>query len=300
MALHHLIKLNESWGCDEKTKMKIHKVISMKKKLTSIAAWNTPNHATHWQINILRNSIPSTVKQQEKRRSTSNRSDVLRSPVPQGGHSSKRHPFVKVLHSWALDLIQMIPFDRGWTTWSCRTARRRHNHSTFCPPTIMSIVPNLLKDYGSPRFADFWPADDKSRFRTAVRNARRWRMPKQHESPHHALHPLASPGSHSATFWTITGATMMGGPKASKQLHKQIIWKNCGSLMISWWYLDDYRTGEPQMLTASSDIQPWNRPTEQNKEQSTTKNNKRGISRNEAEGLIWQCSKCCSCQCLMM
>ena len=42
------------------------------------------------------------------------------------------------------------------------------------------------------------------------------------------------------------------------------------------------------MLTVSFDIQLWNRSTKQNKEQSTTKNNKRGISRNEAE-----CRRCC-------
>ena len=60
----------------------------------------------------------------------------------------------------------------------------------------------------------------------------------------------------------------------------------------------NYRTGQPHMLTMSSDIQQWKRPTKQNKEQ--TKNNKMGRSRNEAEGLIWQCSKCCTCQCLMM
>ena len=39
----------------------------------------------------------------------------------------------------------------------------------------------------------------------------------------------------------------------------------------------------------------WNRSTKQNTEQATTKNNKRGISRNEAEGVRWQCSKCCTC-----
>ena len=38
------------------------------------------------------------------------------------------------------------------------------------------------------------------------------------------------------------------------------------------------------MLTMSSDIHVWYRSTKQNKEQATTKNNKRGISRNEAEG----------------
>ena len=54
------------------------------------------------------------------------------------------------------------------------------------------------------------------------------------------------------------------------------------------------------MLTMSSDIQVWNRSTKQNKEQATTKNNKRGISRNEVEGVRWQCSKCCTCQDVMM
>ena len=38
------------------------------------------------------------------------------------------------------------------------------------------------------------------------------------------------------------------------------------------------------MLTMSSDTQVWNRSTKQNKEEATTKNNNRGISRNEAEG----------------
>ena len=43
------------------------------------------------------------------------------------------------------------------------------------------------------------------------------------------------------------------------------------------------------MLTKSSDIQVWNRSTKQNKEQATTKNNKRGISRNEAKDVSCTC-----------
>ena len=41
------------------------------------------------------------------------------------------------------------------------------------------------------------------------------------------------------------------------------------------------------MLTVSSDNQLWNMSTKQNEEQSTTRKNKRGISRNEAEEVIW-------------
>ena len=58
---------------------------------------------------------------------------------------------------------------------------------------------------------------------------------------------------------------------------------------------ENYRTRKPHMLTMSSDIQVWNRSRKQNKEEATTKNNKRGISTNEAEGVRWQCSKCCTC-----
>ena len=46
--------------------------------------------------------------------------------------------------------------------------------------------------------------------------------------------------------------------------------------------VESFRTGSPHMFTMSSDIQLWKRPRKQNKEQSTTKKTKRGISRNEA------------------
>ena len=41
------------------------------------------------------------------------------------------------------------------------------------------------------------------------------------------------------------------------------------------------------MLAVSLDNQLWNMSTKQNKEQATTRNNKRGISRNEAEEVRW-------------
>ena len=49
------------------------------------------------------------------------------------------------------------------------------------------------------------------------------------------------------------------------------------------------------MQTIFSVIRMWNRSTKQIKELATTKNSKKGTSRNGAAGVTWQCSKCCTC-----
>ena len=167
-------------------------------------------------LNLSKPSIPRTVKQQEKRRSTANRSGVLWLLVARGGRSSKRHPLMKVLQQAWFERQQTLPEVGQFQTLNSGGLCSNWSQLLEVGPVLLkrmvgaiitlledavitlhpvpTMVPNLLKNHGSPRCADFWPADDKSRFRTAVWNARRWRMPKQHESPHHALHPLASPG----------------------------------------------------------------------------------------------------------
>ena len=92
------------------------------------------------------------------------------------------------------------------------------------------------------------------------------------------------------TYATIIWATVLALPRAA-------ISKICQAVRHQF---QNYTTGKSHMLTMPSDIQVWNRLRKQNEEEATTKNNKRGISRNETEGVRWQCSKCCTCQYVMM
>ena len=61
--------------------------------------------------------------------------------------------------------------------------------------------------------------------------------------------------------------------------------------------VDDGTQGPPRPTLITTSLRTSNCGIGQ---RNRTKNNPQRISRNEAEGIIWQCSKCCTCQCLMV